>query len=226
MPKIEMVPVGALLIDCNTKLTAASAKAVAGAVDSYGRSLGIRGVIRYVSIGEPDPNDLDYEEVAAILGGGLSLMAVQHAHGAGWMPDGIRGGNDGLHAGTNAMKAGCMPGMTMWCDLEGVNAAATVEITAAWANAWWSSVKTVGYDRGLYVGSESVLNAQQLYSLLAFRSYWSSFSSVPTPAHRGFQMFQIWGGDARASGTVANIPVDFNICGRDRLGGGPNWMSP
>jgi len=226
MPKVEQVPVGALLIDCNTKLTATSAKAVATAVDEYGRALGIRGVIRYLSIGEPDPNDLDYEEVASILSANLSIMGVQHVRYPGWHPTATMGGVDGLHAGTNASKAGLMPGTTLWWDLEGVGVGVAAQDVAKCGNAWWGSVRTSGHDPGVYVGSDEILDAQQLYQMLAFKSYWSSFSSVPTPIHRGFQMYQIWGGDARASGTVANIPVDFNICGRDRLGGGPNWMSP
>jgi Domain of unknown function (DUF1906) len=221
-----MVPVGALLIDCNTKLTAASANAIAKAVDALGRPLGIRGVVRCLSIEEPDPNDLDYEEAAAILGAGMSLMAYQHPRFAGWHPTGPMGKVDGLHAGTNAMKAGLMPGTTIWWDLEGVAGGTQSTDVAACGNEWWGSVKTVGYDRGCYVGFDDILDAQQLYQMLAFKNYWSSFSLVPTPARRGFQMYQIWGGDARASGVVAGIPVDFDVCGRDWLGGGPNWMSP
>lgn len=226
MPKIELVPVGALLVDLDTKLTASTARLLARASDRLGRPLGIRGIIRYVSIGEPSDADLTYDEAAAILGEGLSIMAVQHAHSVGWLPDATRGFNDGLHAGTNALKAGCMPGMSLWCDLEGVNASATVVSTAAWANRWHVSAHSTGFDPGIYDGWDSILNPHDLYSLLAFRQYWSSLSMMPPPEHRGFCMFQIYGGSSTSSGSVDGIPVDFNVCGRDRFGGGPSWMSP
>lgn len=219
MPRIEPVPVGALVADLNTKLTAAMAAAILGAKNARGLPLGVQGFARYVSIGEPEPGDLDAKETSDILSLGAGLWAIQHAHAPGWMPTAAMGATDGMRAASNAQKATLLSGGTIECDLEEVGPAAHVSDILGWGNAWYRAVHAAGYAPYLYVGSNCGLTGAQLYELLAFQGYIQSLSAVPPIPKRGCSGHQLY-----PTTSLAGIPVDLNTIGRDYLGGGPTWQ--
>jgi hypothetical protein len=206
---VQQARAGAWGCDTDTKLTATSAAALCKA--------GIVFCIRYLSLGSENPGDLNQAEVAAVLGAGLALMAVQHVREPGWLPSLAQGASDGSHAAGNAVAAGMPAGATVWLDLEGVSTAAPADVVIAYCNAWNSAVAQDGYDTGLYVGAMQPLDENQLFSLNVQR-YWRSQSLVPNVARRGYCMYQ-----AYPSQTLAGISVDFNMVSEDALGGLPRW---
>lgn len=224
MPSVEVVPFGALLLDTNEKISPALAKAIASAVDHRNRPLGIRGVIRYLSLGSPGRLDLDASEVSGLHDAGLGVMAVQHAHGAGWAPSAQRGTQDGLCAAANAHHAALAVGCTVGCDLEGVATDASPQAILDFAAAWWESAKA--YLPALYVGYQCGLTGEELMDKLPFQRYWSAGSIVPTPTRRGFCCWQVPPLDQTLQTTAGPLKYDLDIVGRDWLGGAPCWQVP
>ncbi len=148
--------------------------------------------VRYVSHGSHQgSNDLTTNEVRAILDSGLALMIVQHVSRAGWTPTPSLGTTFGERAAAYTDALQLVPkNTTVWMDLEGVNANHSKSDVIAYCNNWYDKVHAAGYTPGIYIGSRAYLSSQDLYAHLKFQHYWKSMSTVPTPEHRGFQMYQ------------------------------------
>ncbi|MFJ3368098.1 DUF1906 domain-containing protein [Pseudomonas sp. NPDC086251] len=175
--------------------------------------------IRYLSLGAGQaPGDLSTQEANNILSTGLALMPVQHVRASGWQPNTALGQEDGSHAVMNTQAIGFPAKVNVWCDLEGVSGAATVDDVANYCNAWYSAVSSAGYLPGLYVGSEAGLTSQQLYDL-SFQHYWQSCSTVPVVAVRGYQMVQTFVADP-----VNGIGIDDDLTQTDSEGGQAQWL--
>ncbi|MEM8641075.1 MAG: DUF1906 domain-containing protein [Cyanobacteria bacterium P01_G01_bin.54] len=179
---------------------------------------GYKFCIRYVSLGAESPGDLDYEEASAILEGGLALMPVQHVSEPGWFPNAGLGKNHGENAAVNTDRVGFPVKVNVWCDLEGISPSATAQDVIDYCNAWYDSVDTWGYIPGLYVGANSILDGEQLYSL-KFQHFWKSESYVPEVEIRSYQMVQ-----SPVSEPVNGIGIDRDITYIDDKGGRPQWL--
>jgi hypothetical protein len=183
---------------------------------------GFQFCIRYLSCSTPQAGgDLSSSEAQGILDAGLSLMAVQHVMEAGWVPTLDLGTQLGAAAATNAQAVGFPPGVTVWLDLEGIHGGVGSDDVIAYCNAWFDAVTAVGYEPGVYVGTDCVLSGDELFWRLKTKHYWRSGSSVPDIPNRGYQLVQ------RASSDVMNgIGIDRDLCLTDALGGTPIWLSP
>jgi hypothetical protein len=208
---IQAAPSGALGFDADSPVSAKVAQLFV--------SQGYTFCVRYLSRANGQaPGDLSPAEANAILAAGLGLMAVQHVRMPGWLPTGALGQTDGTNAASNAAAIGFPPGVSMWCDLEGVNAAAVAPDVIAYCNAWYTAVAAGGYVPGLYVGANCILNGEQLYGL-DFQHYWKSISEVPTLPARGYQMIQ-----TVVPEPVNGIGIDKDVTQTDGKGGQAIWL--
>lgn len=180
---------------------------------------GFRFCIRYVARGPQPPNDLSQAEANLILDAGLALMPVQHGNPSQWLPTAQLGNSDGAFAARNSTMIGFPADITVWCDLEGINTSVTPKDVIGYCNAWYAAVKGAGYKPGLYVGPNSILNGQQLYSL-SFQAYWRSQSDVPNVANRGYQLIQLYPPVERNG-----IKIDINVTQSDYKDGQIQWLS-
>jgi len=206
---VESASIGALGFDTTAKLTASECASL--------YQWGMKFAVRYLPLpNNSSANDLDAKESAIIAASGLALMAVQHVRYEGWTPSGSQGTSDGVQAATSAMAAGLPPGVTLWCDLEGVKGDA--QSTEDHVNGWAQSVRHAGYDCGLYVGAGQPLNGDQLFKDLIVSRYWRSQSQVPNVSERGYCMLQLF-----PSTTVVGVNVDINVIQGDYMNGLPRW---
>ena len=208
--QVQSAPTGLIGFDSDTKLNLAIAKLF--------RQSGYQFCLRYISLEAENSYDLDNEEAQAILNAGLALMPVQHVRYAGWLPDAASGTQTGQNAADNAIHLGFPAGVNVWLDLEGIDPNAAPDAVVAYCNSWYEAVAKVGYLPGLYVGANSILDSQQLYSNLKFQHYWHSLSIVPNVAVRGYQMIQSDGG------TVHGISIDKNLTQADADRGQVQWL--
>lgn len=207
---VQSAASGLVGFDTDTKLDLATAKLF--------RQSGYYFCLRYISLESENSYDLDTDEAQAILNAGLALMPVQHVRYAGWMPDAALGTQTGQNAADNAIHLGFPSKMNVWLDLEGISPNATADDVIAYCNNWYDAVAKVGYIPGLYVGANSILDSQQLYSSLKFQHYWHSLSLVPNVAVRGYQMVQSDGG------TVHGIAIDKNLTQADSDHDQVQWL--
>jgi len=207
---VQAAPSGRVGFDADTKLDLTTAKLF--------KQSGYDFCLRYISLDSEDSYDLDADEAQAILNAGLALMPVQHVRYAGWMPNATLGTQTGQSAADNAIHVGFPTKMNVWLDLEGISSDATADTVIAYCNNWYDAVAKVGYLPGLYVGANSILDSQQLYSSLHFQHYWHSLSIVPNVAVRGYQMVQSDGG------TVHGIGIDKNLTQADADHGQVQWL--
>lgn len=176
---------------------------------------------RYLSLGNgQNQGDLTFAEASNIINAGLALIAVQRVRMPGWVPSQSLGSSTGANAASNAKSIGLPPGMNVWCDLEGVASGTTAQAVIDYCQAWYAAVKNGGYVPGIYVGAQSVLSSEQLYSSLSFQHYWHSQSKVPDVAVRGYQLMQ-----AYPSVTVNGIGIDEDTTMNDHKGGAVLWLS-
>lgn len=184
------------------------------------RTAGYRFAVRYVRRVEPHPFDITAHEAQNILTAGLGLMLVQHVGKEGWSPTGAMGGSYGATAAHEAIGVGYPRGCILWCDLEGVSSAVGAQDVVNFCNAWHDYVAAAGYEPGLYVGYGARLSAQQLYSALKFKRYWSAYNlnADSFPAVRSVQMKQGAYPGPRAVPGVA-FEYDTDVCQADKLGG-------
>jgi len=209
---VQPIPVGTLLVDTATKLTGGMAAGL--------QQAGIRGVIRYLSIGPAAAfHDLDAVEAQAILSLGLGLLAVQHVRLAGWRPSASMGAGDGADCVAHAQAAGLAPGMTIFCDLEGCAPNTTVDDVVGYVSAWHAAVWAKGFETGLYVGAGSVLSSHDLYARLPVTRYWRSASAVPNVDVRGYCLLQTY-----PTTKIAGVSVDVDVSQLDFENGCAHWM--
>src|SRR5215475_5975798 len=106
-------------LDLNRPITSAEAAALA--------EHGYDFAVRYVRRKDKHSYDLSAKEARAILDSGLGLMVVQHVAPEGWKPSARLGSTYGNTAAAEAARIGVPPGVTVWCDLEGVSANASTK---------------------------------------------------------------------------------------------------
>jgi hypothetical protein len=147
-------------LDVNRRVTADEAAALV--------EHGYRFAVRYVRRKRKNSYDLTGKEARAILAAGLGLMVVQHVAPEPWTPSAIIGSTYGNTAAAEAELIGVPPGVTVWCDLEGVAADVSAKAVLDFCNRWHSKVAAAGFVPGLYVGYGAGLDPDQLYSLLRF----------------------------------------------------------
>lgn len=201
--RVELAPNGVKGVDTILPFGEARAKAI--------KAAGYDFAVRY--LGKMTALERD-----VILRAGLGLLAVTISRRPSWHPSGELGDLDGIDAVANAERAGLLPGMTLFCDLEGPGGvgADTIE----YVNAWASRVQAAQYKAGLYVGYGIQLNDEQMYHALKVTAYWDSCSRNVGVAHRGFQMVQHYPGNQK----VAGIIVDINHIQTDGKGDTPSWL--
>jgi hypothetical protein len=213
-------------VDTNTKLTAASAKALkaTGEVDF---------VMRYLSLTSLWVNDIDAPEVDAILSAGLGLGLVQHCRIADtFRPTGAQGLLDGKAAVAWAARAGISgtslnDRLTLVYDCEGLSHETAVNDMQAYDAQWCAPVNDGLFMPGGYFGYQLpiLLTAEDLW-LLHVERYWKSGSYVIEPANCGWCMVQ----DPQFNQKVGGVTVDWDgstkshgIMG-DKLGRFPNLL--
>jgi len=207
---VQSATTGLLGFDANTVITSEIAQTFF--------AQGYRFCLRYLSRGPEAPGDLAAAEAEAILQSGLALMAVQHVRQAGWQPNGALGQQDGQAAGQNAADVGLPAGVSIWCDLEGVQAGTPAQNVIDYCNSWFTAVAGAGYLPGLYVGFGCGLNEQQLFNL-KFQHYWRSQSNVPNVGGRGYQMIQLF-----PEVTRNGIGIDIDVTQSDFKQGQAQWL--
>jgi hypothetical protein len=143
---------------------------------------------------------------------------VQHARPPGWSPDASLGQADGQEASANAKATGFPTGVSLWCDLEGVNTSARAQDVMDYAQAWYNAVNTASYSPGLYVGAGTLLSGQQLFDL-PFRHYWRSSSRVPDIPKRGYQLLQF-----SPALQLNGIAIDLDVALPDQRGDSARWL--
>lgn len=207
---VQSATTGLLGFDANTVITDEIAQTFF--------AQGYRFCLRYLSRGPESPSDLSAAEAEVILQSGLALMAVQHVRLPNWQPTGALGQQDGQAAAQNAADVGFPPGVSIWCDLEGVQAGTDAQNVIDYCNSWFTAVAGAGYIPGLYVGFGSGLNEQQLFNL-NFQHYWRSQSNVPNVGSRGYQMIQLF-----PEVKVNGIGVDIDVTQSDFKNGQAQWL--
>lgn len=158
-------------------------------------------------------------EIAAILGSGLALGAVQHVPPSGWLPSGSLGKQYGAYAAEYATEIGLPKGMNIWLDLEGVEGGSAAIDVVDYCKSWYDPVLAAGYVPGIYVGWNVILTPQQLYSELPFKHYWRAYNG-PAVATRGFQLVQ------GTHKSLNAIDYDPNTVQTDELGDLPIFLFP
>jgi hypothetical protein len=183
--RVKPVSAGTRGFDCNRALSPDTSRRFYEA--GYGFA------VRYVRRAAVAPIDLTAKEVYAILYSGLGLMVVQHVALPGWIPTSGLGSHYGQVAVAGVRSAVVPPGVTVWCDLEGVASHNSHQDTIEYCNAWYSAVKEAGYIPGLYVGDSCGLTPSELYYRLKFEHFWAAYNlnKDQYPLVRGVQMQQV-----------------------------------
>jgi Rv2525c-like, glycoside hydrolase-like domain len=206
-------------LDVNRRITADEAVAIAE--HSYDFA------VRYIRRKTRHSYDLNAKEARGVLAAGLALMVVQHVAPEGWTPSALLGSAYGNTAAAEAKLIGVPPGVTVWCDLEGVSADVSAKSVLDFCNRWHSKVAGAGFVPGLYVGYGAGLDADQLYWSLRFTHYWGAYnvSAIDGPTKRGFQMKQRV---TNAADRVAGFDAEFQVddIQADALGGLPTVLMP
>jgi hypothetical protein len=191
------------------------------------RKQGFRFCVRYVRRDLPHASALSVNEAKSLLNAGLGIMAVQYVESeSSWKPSDVKGSRNGEVAALEAEKLGLPWGVTIWCDLEGVDAAAPAQTTIDYCNRWHAAVSAAGYLPGLYVGYHAGLTPLQLYRSLRFTHYWGAYNlnADKYPAVRGLQMKQ----SRREPGdSPTGFGLDFQVdrVSADALGGHPTLLA-
>lgn len=218
-PRVGSLPDGSRGFDLNGPITAVMAQNFV----AYGYAF----AMRYVRRKTKRDYDLSVAEVLTILNAGLALGIVQHVAAEGWTPKASLGIEYGGVAAAECKLLGIPDGVTVWCDLEGINIATPEQEVIEYCNMWYHEVHAAGYHPGLYVGWHAGLDAQPLYRKTKFKSYWSAYNldRDKYPAVRGVQMRQFV---AKPLDRIPGITVDFdvNIIHTDALGGTPTLLLP
>ena len=143
-------------------------------------------------------------------------MPVQHVRRPGWSPTQNLGQQDGQNAAQNAQVVGFPAGVSVWCDLEGLNRAAQAQDVIDYCQAWYEALQAGGYVPGLYVGARAPLTGQQIADS-PFQHYWRSQSRVPEIPNRGYQLVQLF-----PSIDINGVSVDIDIAQVDEKVGRHN----
>jgi len=216
---VENVPVGSRIVDSlpfsngGTSIQAAALKA--DAVD---------GLVGYLGA-------MTKDRLENVLRAGLGFMAVTFAGEY----------KDGAADELAQLKAiGVLPGVTVWLDLEGLDAYNTpIADLKKLIEGWAQPITGAGFIAGLYVGAPQPFTGEQLQGLNFITRYWlgqgrcMSKPGNPTPTEpardaypkRGWCMRQDWHG--QKNGLVwrrSGVLVDTNGVQVDHFGALPTWM--
>ena len=203
---------GSIGFDCNQVLSYSQAKAF---YDD-----GFRFVMRYVSRNTVQgTNDLTRNECEDIHRAGLAIGVVQHVSPEGWDASAMKGTDYGTNAARQVINLGFPAGMSVWCDLEGINP--NDPDSMAFASAWYHAVDSYNLNPGIYLGWHDLITGKQAYNL-PFKSYWSAYnldgSQFPNP--RGVQIRQ-------ASERVRHgVRYDPDTVSADKMGDRPWFYLP
>jgi Domain of unknown function (DUF1906) len=198
----------------------------ASAAEAFHRA-GYRFCVRYVRRDKPHPSALSRNEAKSLLDAGLGLMAVQYVESeSSWKPTAAKGMRNGEVAASEAERLEVPWGVTIWCDLEGVEVGNPAQRTIDYCNRWHAAVSAAGYVPGLYVGYRAGLTPLQLYRSLRFTHYWGAYNlnADQYPAVRGLQMKQ----SRRKPGDLpTGFVLDFQVdrVSADALGGRPTLLA-
>lgn len=166
--------------DCSTKLTAASAKALASTPlpkpgGRPGETVMLEYVWRYVFFGPALRGDIDRDELVMLLDHFRVVLLVQHCRAKeqpnGWLASAARGAEDGKWAAENAFQAGYMPGAYIELDMEDVANPGIAAIEHA--EAAYENIRQGGFPRSTYVGFDCGMTSTQLYGLKGTDRYHS-----------------------------------------------------
>lgn len=187
---------------------------------------GFRFAMRYVPRKSVGAHDLTSLEVRRLHDAGLAVGVVQHVEPEGWLPTPEKGRAYGWYAAVSAEDAGVPPGVTLWCDVEGIMPGTPSELVIAYANAWADQARAAGYRAGGYIGFGAILTAEQLYHRLTFDAFWLAYNGNvdQIPVVRGVCLRQHALPDAeRPAGYHGLDGIDQNVVQADALGGLP-WV--
>lgn len=218
MTMIGTLPNGSRGFDCNQPVTAELAQAAV--------VMGYKFVSRYVRRNQFHTYDLTTAEVKIITDNGLALMVVQHVAPEDWGPNIILGASYGSIAAAECVKIGIPFGVTVWCDMEGVNRDSTELDSIIYANAWYNALHVTGYTPGVYLGWRPGVGNEAAYRRLRFEHYWRAYNGDVTPIVRGFQMHQL---EAKHKDLIPGFDVKefcVDVINADMLGGTPILMLP
>jgi hypothetical protein len=212
--RTETAPLG-YAVDTDAKCTpAVLARLKAGRYE--GQTLG--GIGRYVSLGQPQPGDIDRAELEAITSEGFGSWFFQHVRDRPWTPSLRLGQIDGAWAARNALVAGYEPGTHGGIDLENVAHDSAHSAIVDYIEARAEAHTTIGgYPSVLYVGFNSWLSPEELWQLANIHLYMKDWGEH-TVLHRGFAVSQI-AGDLEINGVL----VDLDELQVDLLGGRLEW---
>ena len=188
---------------------------------------GFRFCVRYVRRDEAHASALSGNEAKSLLNAGLGLMAVQYVESeSSWKPSAAKGARNGEVAASEAEKLELPWGVTIWCDLEGVEVGTPAQRTIDYCNRWHAAVSSAGYVPGLYVGYRAGLTPVQLYRSLRFTHYWGAYNlnAHRYPAVRGVQMKQ---SQRKPEDSPTGVGLDFQVdrVSADALGGRPTLLA-
>jgi Domain of unknown function (DUF1906) len=191
------------------------------------RKNGFRFCARYVRRDKPHASALSANEARSLLNAGLGLMPVQYVESeSSWKPTAAKGSRNGEVAASEAEKLGLPWGVTIWCDLEGVEVGTPAQRTIDYCNQWHAAVGGAGYVPGLYVGYRAGLTPLQLYRSLRFTHYWGAYNlnADQYPAVRGLQMKQT---RRKPKDLPVGLGLDFQVdkASADALGGRPTLLA-
>lgn len=208
-------PAGLRGFDCDVAIGSTEAEKM--------KKAGYDFAMRYVRRTTKHPHDLSLGEARAILEADLLLGVVQHVSPDGWLPAKLTGTKYGNTAAKETAAVGIPPGVTVWCDLEGVSRQSHPDNVIEFLNNWFTPVAAAGYVPGLYVGFSPGLSSQQLHDALKFSHYWGAYNVDIVPAVRKFQMKQ---SAYPAPDKRAPVPFEYdeNLVKKDLLGGLPTFL--
>lgn len=178
--------------------------------------------------------DLHVDEIAKATAAGVGVMVIQHARALNWNPDSTKGAEDGARAVRDAQSAQLPAALPLWADIEGCADNATFADVDAYSKTWCAAVAGSGHPAEVYCGWKLPADAEQLWSL-PFTGYAKSFSSLITPAKRGYKLLQLFSTfpkgecfvrdfDPAAPASVASINIDIDVAQCDYLGARPKML--
>ena len=177
---------------------------------------GSKGVIRYCPLpGNFTGNDAAAGELERLTDAELGGMLIQHVRGLRannflWSPATESGAKDAEYAVTWAERCEYPMGGTLYQDIEGIDPTVGAAQTIYYCQQWASTVISLGYQAGLYVGFSVPLSPGQLYAL-PHTTYWRAAGFVPSVERRGYSGQQ--SGAVNIEGTL----FDLNKFGPDIL---------
>ena len=131
--RVFSAPDGVRGVDTTERITSTTAVAL--------RNHGFRFCVRYVRRDKPHASALNPTEAGTLLGLGLGLMLVQYVESeSAWGPTAAKGTANGTVAASEAGVLGVPPGVTIWCDLEGVAVGTPRQHVIDYCNRWYTAV--------------------------------------------------------------------------------------